>query len=53
MGWLERMVQFKEKASKQKDRTEVCVGLLDYPVLMAADILLYQVNSLFTCSIHC
>jgi tryptophanyl-tRNA synthetase len=36
------MIQFKEKAIKQGDN--VGVGLLDYPVLMAADILLYQVD---------
>jgi len=40
LTWLERMIQFKEKARKQGE--EVGVGLLDYPVLMAADILLYQ-----------
>jgi tryptophanyl-tRNA synthetase len=40
LNWLERMIQFKEKAVKQGE--EVSVGLLDYPVLMAADILLYQ-----------
>ena len=38
LNWLERMIQFKEKAVKQGDN--VSVGLLDYPVLMAADILL-------------
>lgn len=37
---LERMTQFKDKAKKQ--RTKTSVGLFDYPVLMAADILLYQ-----------
>src|SRR5882672_10846059 len=37
---LERMTQFKEKALKQREN--VGVGVLDYPVLMAADILLYQ-----------
>jgi tryptophanyl-tRNA synthetase len=37
---LERMTQFKDKAKKQK--ANVNVGLLDYPVLMAADILLYN-----------
>merc|ERR1719201_1808828 len=37
------MIQFKEKAQKQ-DATRVSVGLFDYPVLMAADILLYQAN---------
>jgi tryptophanyl-tRNA synthetase len=42
LNWLERMIQFKEKAVKQGDN--VSVGLLDYPVLMAADILLYQAD---------
>jgi tryptophanyl-tRNA synthetase len=40
MNWLERMIQYKEKAIKQGEN--VAVGLFDYPVLMAADILLYQ-----------
>jgi len=40
LNWLERMIQFKEKALKQGE--EVSVGLLDYPVLQAADILLYE-----------
>ncbi|MBD0371639.1 MAG: tryptophan--tRNA ligase [Pyrinomonadaceae bacterium] len=40
MGELERMTQFKEKARKQRENAGV--GLFDYPVLMAADILLYQ-----------
>ncbi len=40
LGWLNRMTQFKEKAGK--DRENVSVGLYDYPVLMAADILAYQ-----------
>ncbi len=39
MGWLSRMTQFKEKAGK--DREQASVGLYVYPVLMAADILLY------------
>jgi tryptophanyl-tRNA synthetase len=39
LNWLERMIQFKEKAIKQGE--DVSVGLLDYPVLQAADILLY------------
>ena len=39
VGWLERMTQYKDKAQKQES---VSTGLLDYPVLMAADILLYQ-----------
>ena len=41
MGWLERMIQYKEKSAKQSSES-VSVGLFDYPVLMAADILLYQ-----------
>ncbi|HYO92047.1 MAG TPA: tryptophan--tRNA ligase [Pyrinomonadaceae bacterium] len=39
---LERMTQFKDKARKQRET--VGVGLFDYPVLMAADILLYQTD---------
>jgi tryptophanyl-tRNA synthetase len=39
---LERMTQFKDKARKQREM--VGVGLFDYPVLMAADILLYQTD---------
>ena len=39
LGWLERMVQYKEKARRQGQ--EVGCGLLSYPALMAADILLY------------
>ncbi len=42
MGWLHRMTQFKEKSEKQKE--EVSVGLFDYPVLQAADILLYDTH---------
>ncbi|WP_024546679.1 tryptophan--tRNA ligase [Picosynechococcus sp. NKBG15041c] len=42
LNWLERMIQFKEKAQKQGEN--VSVGLLDYPVLMAADILLYDAD---------
>jgi tryptophanyl-tRNA synthetase len=42
MSELERMTQFKEKARKQGEN--VSVGLFDYPVLMAADILLYQTD---------
>ena len=41
LGELERMTQFKEKSKEQK---EVNVGLLTYPVLQAADILLYQAD---------
>jgi tryptophanyl-tRNA synthetase len=40
MSELERMTQFKDKARKQREN--VPVGMFDYPVLMAADILLYQ-----------
>lgn len=42
MGWLERMTQFKEKAGDRGER--VSTGLFTYPVLMAADILLYQTD---------
>ncbi|XP_054794610.1 tryptophan--tRNA ligase, chloroplastic/mitochondrial-like isoform X1 [Prosopis cineraria] len=41
IGWLYRMIQFKEKSRKEGDEN-VGVALLTYPVLMAADILLYQ-----------
>ena len=41
VGELERMTQFKDKSKKQKS---VLAGLLNYPVLMAADILLYKTN---------
>lgn len=40
LGELERMTQYKDKALKNKDN--INVGLLDYPVLMAADVLLYK-----------
>jgi tryptophanyl-tRNA synthetase len=42
MSELERMTQFKDKARKQREN--VVVGLFDYPVLMASDILLYQTD---------
>ncbi|MBE9107235.1 tryptophan--tRNA ligase [Nostoc cf. edaphicum LEGE 07299] len=42
LNWLQDMIQFKEKAVKQGEN--VSAGLLDYPVLMAADILLYQAD---------
>ena len=42
MGWLSRMTQFKEKAGKDKEKASI--GLYSYPVLMAADILLYDVT---------
>ena len=41
IGWLERMTQYKDKASRQES---VVAGLLDYPVLMAADIILYDAH---------
>ena len=41
VGWLERMTQYKDKSAKQESIGD---GLLQYPVLMAADILIYQAN---------
>ena len=41
VGWLERMTQYKDKVSQQES---LLTGLLDYPVLMAADILLYDAH---------
>ena len=41
VGWLERMTQYKDKAATQES---VGAGLLDYPVLMAGDILLYDAH---------
>jgi tryptophanyl-tRNA synthetase len=41
VGWLERMTQYKDKSAKQES---VSTGLLDYPVLMAGDILLYDAH---------
>ena len=43
MGWLNRMTQFKEKAGK--DRENASIGLYVYPVLMAADILVYRAGA--------
>ncbi|MAS36620.1 MAG: tryptophan--tRNA ligase [Anaerolineaceae bacterium] len=43
LGWLNRMTQFKDKAAKQQ-ADSVSAGLLNYPTLMAADILLYQAH---------
>ena len=40
IGWLNRMTQFKEKAGSNKEKASV--GLFTYPILMAADILLYR-----------
>ena len=42
IGWLNRMTQFKEKAGKDKEKASV--GLYSYPILMAADILLYDAS---------
>ncbi len=41
LGWLQRMTQFKDKSAKQES---VGMGLLDYPVLQAADIMLYDAH---------
>jgi tryptophanyl-tRNA synthetase len=41
IGWLQRMTQFKDKSAKQES---VSTGLLDYPVLMAGDIMLYDAH---------
>ena len=42
IGWMNRMIQFKDKSKKQKESTSV--GLFNYPALMAADILLYDTD---------
>ena len=42
MGWMNRMTQFKDKAGKNKEKASL--GLYSYPVLMAADILLYNAD---------
>ena len=42
IGEMQRMTQFKDKSAKHEDN--INMGLLDYPVLMAADILLYQTS---------
>ncbi len=44
LGWLYRMTQFKDKSAKQQ-QDSVGAGLLNYPALMAADILLYQAHA--------
>jgi tryptophanyl-tRNA synthetase len=44
IGWLERMTQFKSK-SEGRDSERISTGLFTYPVLQAADILLYQANA--------
>lgn len=42
LGWLKRMTQFKDKAGKKQDNANI--GLFTYPILMAADILLYNAD---------
>lgn len=42
IGWLDRMTQYKDKTTDNKERA--CLGLYSYPILMAADILLYNTN---------
>ncbi|MCB9450810.1 MAG: tryptophan--tRNA ligase [Anaerolineaceae bacterium] len=44
LGWLYRMTQFKDKSAKQQ-QDSIGAGLLNYPTLMAADILLYQAHA--------
>lgn len=41
-GWLQRMTQYKDKVQKRENVSEAPLGLFSYPVLMTADILLYQ-----------
>jgi tryptophanyl-tRNA synthetase len=41
LGWLQRMTQFKDKSARQES---VLTGLLDYPVLMAGDIIFYDAD---------
>lgn len=43
-GDLFKMTQFKDKTAKEKERETIQAGLLNYPILMAADILLYETN---------
>ena len=42
LGWLERMTQYKDAVAKLKDQESISTGLLDYPVLMTGDIVLYD-----------
>jgi tryptophanyl-tRNA synthetase len=44
LGWLERMTQFKAKGGSGRERERAAAGLLTYPTLMAADILLYNTD---------
>lgn len=46
LGWLERMTQFKDKSAQQGENQErIGLGLLAYPVLMAADIIIYKAHA--------
>ncbi len=44
LGWLERMTQYKDKMSRLTETASISTGLLTYPALQAADILLYQAD---------
>ena len=44
IGWLERMTQYRSKAGAGRERERAAAGLLTYPCLMAADILLYDAD---------
>ena len=44
MGELSRMTQYKDKTAKMKENTSISAGLFNYPVLMAADILIYNTD---------
>ena len=44
LGWLERMTQYKDKAGQADSSQRISVGLFNYPVLMAGDILLYSAD---------
>lgn len=44
MGELSRMTQYKDKTAKLKENTSISAGLFNYPVLMAADILIYSTD---------
>ncbi|WP_312458617.1 tryptophan--tRNA ligase [Proteiniclasticum sp.] len=44
MGELSRMTQYKDKTAKLKENTSISAGLFNYPVLMAADILIYNTD---------
>ena len=44
VGWLERMTQYKDKSAQTDGGERMSTGLLDYPVLMAGDIVLYSAH---------